>query len=223
MYADDGLVFPLDSGDVKVEDKERGVSQNIEKSGWVKRDGIWVKPLKFLGLELLPAPDGGSAVIRAATRSGSIKEFGLNEMFMVYLMNERDLMFWAVNGFDNEESVEALGENVVFIREKKFPVLIKELLYGSEREKIMSGDQSIFEVENKHLRSIVSDLANRVTVPEWIRNASERFSQLKTPQKLLLEASGLSELAQMFITESESREYKYLGSQLTCSRKSWSY
>ena len=92
MYADDGLVFPRDSQNVKVEDLDRGIKQNIEKSGWIKRDGKWLKPLKFLGLELVAGTEVDPAMIRAKTRKGSTKVYTLDRMFLVYLLNERDLL-----------------------------------------------------------------------------------------------------------------------------------
>ena len=41
MYADDGLHFPKKSSEVpNLEVPEAGVSQAVEKSGWVKQDGV---------------------------------------------------------------------------------------------------------------------------------------------------------------------------------------
>jgi hypothetical protein len=45
--------------------KEFGIEYNWEKSGWVKKDGKWLKPLKFLGLSY----DG--EIWKAETRKGS--------------------------------------------------------------------------------------------------------------------------------------------------------
>lgn len=44
-----------------------GISYSLEKSGWVKRDGVWLKPLKFLGLTY----DGQRDELTAATRNGA--------------------------------------------------------------------------------------------------------------------------------------------------------
>lgn len=49
MYADDGLVFDTPVLETP-ELKKRGIMPNWDKSGWVKKDGVWLKPLKFLGL-----------------------------------------------------------------------------------------------------------------------------------------------------------------------------
>lgn len=68
-YADDWIAmskkkFALE--DVRCEEMEKaGIELNLEKSGFVKYDGKWLKPLKFLGLEY----DG--CTLKANTRNGS--------------------------------------------------------------------------------------------------------------------------------------------------------
>lgn len=94
MYADDGLVFPPNSENPDLTDKASGISQNVSKSGWVKKDGEWLKPLKFLGLEYIPPSVESSAKLRAKTRNGSTKEFGLDSQLLVSLLNEKELMMW---------------------------------------------------------------------------------------------------------------------------------
>lgn len=63
-YADDPVFFG--DKDFHIRDSpDEGIVIHPEKSGWVKRDGVWLKPLKFLGLEF----DGET--LRANTRNGS--------------------------------------------------------------------------------------------------------------------------------------------------------
>lgn len=69
QYADDGIMcsdqefkFPW-----TLEIKRAGIIQSLEKSGWVKFNGEWLKPLKFLGLEF----DGNKSELSANTRKGS--------------------------------------------------------------------------------------------------------------------------------------------------------
>lgn len=68
MYADDGY-FYTDDDDFTPPTRELGygVRMNWEKSAWVKRSGVWLKPFKFLGLSF----DGKENLLRAATRNGS--------------------------------------------------------------------------------------------------------------------------------------------------------
>lgn len=54
-YADDGLVFPASSqAPPRVEFPEAGIYLKDSATGWVKRDGVWLKPLKFLGMQYDP-------------------------------------------------------------------------------------------------------------------------------------------------------------------------
>jgi len=53
-----------------------GIEINYEKSGWVKVNGIWKKPLKFLGLKY----DGNTDTLQAETRMGSRLEMDKDAM-----------------------------------------------------------------------------------------------------------------------------------------------
>lgn len=70
-YADDGLFYgdlpenPLEEAMKVVE--PLGAIFSKEKSGWVKKNGEWLKPLKFVGLTYDPFND----LIKASTRKGS--------------------------------------------------------------------------------------------------------------------------------------------------------
>jgi hypothetical protein len=46
------------------------ISLSIDKSGWVRKSGEWLKPLKFLGLLYYPETKGQKAALVAKTRSG---------------------------------------------------------------------------------------------------------------------------------------------------------
>lgn len=59
LYADDILLFPS-SGEVNpleegcLNSKERGITAHDAKSGWVKRNNVWLKDLKFVGFTYSP-------------------------------------------------------------------------------------------------------------------------------------------------------------------------
>jgi len=79
MYADDGLYY----GDIDVPVitpnsamVTNNIKFNLDKSGWVKKDGIWLKPLKFLGLEY----DGKTDTLKGATRKGSTLIYDKEEL-----------------------------------------------------------------------------------------------------------------------------------------------
>jgi hypothetical protein len=63
-YADDTLAWSEDEF-VCTPNKESGIVIHEEKSGWVKKHGKWLKPLKFLGLTF----DGEN--LQASTRNGA--------------------------------------------------------------------------------------------------------------------------------------------------------
>lgn len=66
-YADDPIFFG-DKPFTITDDPEKGIEISKEKSGWVRWEGEWMKPLKYLGIEY----DG--ATLRANTRNGATLE-----------------------------------------------------------------------------------------------------------------------------------------------------
>jgi hypothetical protein len=89
MYADDGMAFlrsELDLREILIGFYDAGVELNEAKSGWVKRDGVWLRRLKFCGFEY----DGSTGEIRASTRAGSTLRFTMREAFLAYLLKSRD-------------------------------------------------------------------------------------------------------------------------------------
>lgn len=70
MYADDGLIYssrrkaPKEEN-IKESFRKAGSELNEKKSGWVKKDGIWKKPLVFLGMKF----DGKE--LESQTRKGN--------------------------------------------------------------------------------------------------------------------------------------------------------
>jgi hypothetical protein len=73
-YADDGLIFSNEPLTI-VGDARKGIYINHEKSGPIKENGVWLKNIKFLGLEYL----WKDKIIRGKTRKGSDLEFGIEQ------------------------------------------------------------------------------------------------------------------------------------------------
>jgi len=71
MYADDGIIYdpPSTFDPKKINSKRDGIYLNEEKSGWVKKEGKWLKPLKFLGLVF------ENNELRSETRKGASLKF----------------------------------------------------------------------------------------------------------------------------------------------------
>jgi hypothetical protein len=96
FYADDGLIYS-DWNSFEMEDyinrfvvpkyAQWGINFNLSKSGWVKRDGEWLTPLKFVGLTWdsnQEASDGTRGVLRASTRKGATLVFDKEQALMDY-------------------------------------------------------------------------------------------------------------------------------------------
>jgi len=73
LYADDGMFYGpgvpafVSSGQMTSFMNRYGFTIHTEKSGWVKHEEDWIKPLKFLGLTY----DGKHDLLKASTRKGS--------------------------------------------------------------------------------------------------------------------------------------------------------
>jgi hypothetical protein len=72
-YADDMVFYGpnlksfVEGGSLEFTLNQCGLTQNHEKSGWIKLENQWLKPLKFLGLTY----DGTIKLLKASTRKGS--------------------------------------------------------------------------------------------------------------------------------------------------------
>lgn len=87
-YADDPI-FYSDEPFVIKDDPEKGIIEATEKANWVKHDGEWKKPLKFLGIEY----DGQLGTLKASTRKGSTLE----------VVGDKKEMLEAISKWEQEE------------------------------------------------------------------------------------------------------------------------
>lgn len=79
MYADDGLYYGQINQPIITPNSGMvtgNIYFNLSKSGWVKRNGEWLKPLKFLGLEY----DGKTNTLKAKTRKGSELQYDKQDL-----------------------------------------------------------------------------------------------------------------------------------------------
>lgn len=87
MYADDGIIYGtnLEENPFPTSDEitEANITQNMDKSKWVKRNGKWLRPLKFLGQEF--DATGSRTIFRASTREGSTLEYSDAVDFILWL------------------------------------------------------------------------------------------------------------------------------------------
>jgi len=97
QYADDGLIASDTPTELNLDTYTNrwGIEEAKEKSGYVKKDGKWLKPLKFLGMEY----DGVKNTFRASTRKGATLEFTSKEDFFLQL--EKELLKLPISNFVN--------------------------------------------------------------------------------------------------------------------------
>jgi len=75
MYADDGIVFGRPKFNCPAYESA-GIKLNEKKSGWVKKDNVWLKPLKFCGLIY----DGWNDRLYSETSKGKTLEIPKNKV-----------------------------------------------------------------------------------------------------------------------------------------------
>lgn len=234
MYADDGLVFPSSPSDIKkLSDPSRGIEVNESKSGWIKREGKWLKEIKFLGLKLIASQESGENTyqLKAATRNGRSEDFMESDQFQIHLENEKYLIQWLthvkqkelvlfIEGIDELDKRQNLEIPVINWENEEedhhtvwpYPVYIKEIFYNHRTNKLDT-TQVLKEAEEIH-RELLKDYREEATIEEWIKSSWFRFQQLSPVEKmeLLFKDQGLSKLAQLYGSEiAEKPNNKFCG------------
>jgi len=164
-YADDGVFFGNEPFEI-IDDEFIGVELNKKKSGWVKYDGEWKKPLKFLGLEY---EDGK---ITANTRKGSKLsgetkkiEFGLLNHSSLQSKNVSSDMTWnsILKGRWGGFLVSKLYNGTWNLKdfEQDFLYKIWKLPYKSWAYKNMSKEHTIYNAGSYASHSLIKMLTNR--------------------------------------------------------------
>lgn len=82
-YADDPIFYGDRPFEIKFND-ERGILEAENKASWIKKDGKWLKPLKFLGLEY----NGLENTLKAHTRNGATLEVKGDQAKMLEAIEE---------------------------------------------------------------------------------------------------------------------------------------
>lgn len=88
MYADDGLIFSetVEGIGIIKEELAKILEISVEKSGFVKKENVWLKELKFCGIVY----NGISKTLKAMTRNGATLEFSVAEQFLGFLLTVKD-------------------------------------------------------------------------------------------------------------------------------------
>lgn len=90
MYADDGLIFSdneIDPEKIFAPYKRYGIHLALKKSRFVKHNGVWLVPLKFLGLVY----DGVKDIFYSETRKGKSLVFDDDKKRLLHLLHGEDM------------------------------------------------------------------------------------------------------------------------------------
>jgi len=147
MYADDGLYYgkinqPIitpNSGIVTANIRFN-LSQNEKgdyvKTDWVKKDGVWKKPLVFLGLEY----NGETNKLSAKTRKGSTLEYDKEDL--IDAINNPEV----IKGYEKRKRKQDWTSWEALIKSKLFGFVQSRLYQGSWN---MDGYEQCFELNEK--------------------------------------------------------------------------
>jgi hypothetical protein len=120
-YADDSI------GDREIKSIGMGIDIHPEKSGWVKKDGKWLKPLKFLGLVF----DGRTNSFQAETRNGSLLKLTSNVKSISAIINHL------------EEKIRNHEELSYDLKSPSWEAIFKSKLIGFIQNRMYSGSWDV--------------------------------------------------------------------------------
>jgi retron-type reverse transcriptase len=153
MYADDGMFYSNNDEAIEklIKSLERepyigaGVRLSLNKCSWVKRKNTWLKPLKFLGLEL----DGANWILKANTRKGSFLVYSMESL--IDLVRQREELIKEESPEDRSkwrEPVDSLAS------------LVSSTVYGLIQSRLYAGSYT--------LENLVQDFDMSFRKGSWI-------------------------------------------------------
>lgn len=188
MYADDGVLYGKHVGTILSEGLEKleettpvytemsGIRFNKDKSRWVKRNGVWIAPLKFLGMEY----DGNKNQLRSLTRKG--KSLIYDKERMLEELNLRD-------GLDNmagEVRMQAVwnpgsrrytyvetqgkGSFSELLRSRFIGFVQSRLYNGSWNQETIWGERTLIPKEGSWVSHLLKDVRGKIELNNF--NAS---------------------------------------------------
>jgi Reverse transcriptase (RNA-dependent DNA polymerase) len=166
MYADDGIWFSSNDNNINIPpsaylSSSTGAHLNQQKSSWIRRDGKWLKVLKFLGLIYDPFKEE----FRASTRKGS--ELILNASILSFL-KEWDSYNPPLK-ITESERLKDIGSNINIETSKllKLDNLVKEYnlinvsksdLFGFITSRLYNGEWNSSVIQDFALRFNINSL-----------------------------------------------------------------
>lgn len=202
MYADDGILCREDPSTPDFSIKKAGVYQEPAKSGWLKRDGVFEKSVKFLGLEFIPAnisPLDGSEVkdyprLRGATRDGSKMELTPKLQFLCYISEklhlERERRSLArctigeflTNSFEEFKGLPPIKRIGFFFSSPTGPTILSSIYNNSMNLQEPSDSRLLYRkgswVNIRFASYLYNILSNRVLLPLSLERLLEVYREM---------------------------------------------
>lgn len=164
QYADDGIFYADRSFKEPVENTSMDMASirfNKEKSGWVRRDGIWLRPLKFLGLTY----DGWGDRLFASTRNGATLEFDKDDLVEAIAYRNSQ------GSHDNDPNTPDYGGNIAEVTKRNWQAFAKSSIAGFIQSRLygdswnLEGYEQSFELD--YIRS------------SWVDKFGARYSKMR--------------------------------------------
>lgn len=198
MYADDGLwysdspiIVPEPESELAGDwEHESGVKLHPGKSGFVKKDGVWLKPLKFLGLSY----DGTTDTLSGATRNGSKLELPMEFRLWMAENDSPMLPKWCLpspgerkSNRKNSDDVEHLLERLCDMHATgiSWEDLAKNSLLGFAISRMYMGDINLEKIQqNFELTHIPKSWLAWVQAPQAVKSLVRRTWYLETKEQI---------------------------------------
>jgi hypothetical protein len=138
MYADDGLYYgwignePITPNSGMV---TGNIKFNMDKSGWVKKNGQWLRPLKFVGLEY----NGWTDKLRASTKLGSNLLYDKEELVRLYQERELD----SINLWFEKKKIDNKYIRPHSMIGSKWDEFVKSKLSGFMQSRLFAGSWTL--------------------------------------------------------------------------------
>lgn len=224
MYADDGLFYGKNLSETILETTESMKQYNLsfarEKSGWIKKDGVWLKPLKYLGLIYDPFAREGLGELRAATRKGATLTFDkyklIQELTAKYLPPVLDE---AVKSLSSTDDTTTFYESVSELRQHQY--------YNSCLQSIKNKWYESFALSDSD-----SDFYSRFTEYYWwlyysdyytilLTTANERGSWLESLDEFIINLEDQEGINDIVVEKTVPGRNKYVKRVLNLKPFSW--
>lgn len=209
LYLDDGLIAGEKPEDLEVEEmierlNEKGLSLSNEKTSWIKVDGVWRKPLKFLGTEYdgetwkAATRAGGKIVLKDPERKdwgsfenswGNSKDTPLIERLMSQMKTSSALLDYMYNEGKKDEEGKEMSSDELWVRAwKKYYKGLKNDMQAIAVRKdwdMVMKQQKVVESEARHLGPYKPPREWR-SLQEWVRLIEKRGISRPEPGERLV-------------------------------------